>query len=1373
VPSGRPASAAQGHSALADTTPPAAPINLTADPASWSNRPTFTVTWTNPADPSGINGAYWKLNTPPTHNSDGTLVTGVNLTSLTVTVPGEGQHTLYVWLRDGANNVTFLNRASVTLSYDATPPGPPFRLQVQPVGWVNTNNFTLTWSSPPDLSGIAGAYYRLDREPSAPDDGLFVTTTNTITGIQVPGNGQYDVYLWLKDNAGNSDTANRNAIPKAFAFDNTTPVASHLLTGTTGSNAWYTTPVTVTLTGFDWPAGVAEIRHQINGGAEITSTQFVIPDDGDHQLQYYAVDRAGNRSPAQQVPIRLDQTPPVTTQVISGSLGAGGWYTTPVTVNLIPTDTTSGVSVTQYRLDTSAWERGQQVAIGDNGDHQLEYYTTDQAGNSEAHQQSTIRVDWLPPTTTLALAGQAGANGWYTSSVTATFSAVDDASGLALTYCRVDDLPWATSGRCVINGDGRHLLTYYSIDQAGNQEAPTIVTVLVDSTPPVTAHTQPEGTPGASGWYVSPVTVTLLPFDVTSGVAATYYRTNQGSWQPGRVFVLTGDGEHLVEYYSQDNAGNREAIASLSARLDTTAPVSFLTINGRTGDNGWHLSPVTVSLQAQDGPGGSGLNLIHYALDSEWSTGNRVLITREGRYTLRYFAEDNAGNREITNTTAINLDLAAPPAPTALTVTPVTWTNRSLFTVTWTNPADFSGIAGAYVRLDRAPVSDTDGTFFPISGGSNGIGQILLPVTSDGPHDLYFWLRDRAGQTDASQRVVFSRTLWYDGTPPVTHATLTGSLGDNGWYRTPVTASFTATDGGSGVRLIRYRLDDNPWVTSNVVTIATDGRHTLEFYSEDFAGNREITQTLAVNLDRAAPAMPLNVRVQPSGWVSTTNAFTVTWTNPADVSGIVAACYKLNSPPAWATDGTLVTTTQQITGITVPRDGRHDLYLWLQDAAGNISHVNRAVILSAFAFDDNPPYTEVVRDRNPDGGNWYRRPVTLTFQPAADTSGIAHTYARLDFVDGFLPASQVVVQGDGNHVLDYFSVDNAGNQEQTRRVSIQIDSTPPTAWVEALPRHQQLTPARRQFLVSWRSYDGSGSDAPTYDVQYKDGATGVWTDWITHTTATTATFGPYTPFETQAGHTYYFRARARDLAGNQGGYLSYRGDAWSYMDAVDNGNFITAAWTRWTPFGPYRAITLTQSYNGTASYMAALGQVGCSAERGCTITNSLSGMWQAITIPPLTDMPAPTLSLWYRVYSYDVVWHEEFQRLYDSFDVTIFDQAGSSTLAVRDGNYIQLPPNGPYNTLYDTGWRHGLFDLTRWAGQRITLTLYVANREDDALNTWAFVDDIQVLDRSWINTTAYLPLVIVGNRTTGQSIPTPTPLPTPTPIAIPSGFRLR
>jgi len=112
-----------------DTTDPAKPDQLKANgssPSPWTNENNFTLTWTNPNDDSGIVGAYYKLGDPPTGDEDGTYVAEVGINSIpNVKVPGDGEHTVHIWLRDEAGNVNYVNRENVKLRLDTVSPGSP------------------------------------------------------------------------------------------------------------------------------------------------------------------------------------------------------------------------------------------------------------------------------------------------------------------------------------------------------------------------------------------------------------------------------------------------------------------------------------------------------------------------------------------------------------------------------------------------------------------------------------------------------------------------------------------------------------------------------------------------------------------------------------------------------------------------------------------------------------------------------------------------------------------------------------------------------------------------------------------------------------------------------------------------------------------------------------------------------------------------------------------------------------------------------------------------------------------------------------------------------------------------------------------------
>jgi len=113
----------------------------------------------------------------------------------------------------------------------------------------------------------------------------------------------------------------------------------------------------------------------------------------------------------------------------------------------------------------------------------------------------------------------------------------------------------------------------------------------------------------------------------------------------------------------------------------------------------------------------------------------------------------------------------------------------------------------------------------------------------------------------------------------------------------------------------------------------------------------------------------------------------------------------------------------------------------------------------------------------------------------------------------------------GQHKITLSVSDIAGNTNSDS-VLFYIDNTPPSSNVNGLNRYTNSL----SFNVSWTGYD-LDSGISCYDIQYKDGENGIWTDWLTGTTETSATF---TGID---GHTYYFRSRAKDNAGNWENYL--------------------------------------------------------------------------------------------------------------------------------------------------------------------------------------------------------------------------------------------
>jgi len=113
----------------------------------------------------------------------------------------------------------------------------------------------------------------------------------------------------------------------------------------------------------------------------------------------------------------------------------------------------------------------------------------------------------------------------------------------------------------------------------------------------------------------------------------------------------------------------------------------------------------------------------------------------------------------------------------------------------------------------------------------------------------------------------------------------------------------------------------------------------------------------------------------------------------------------------------------------------------------------------------------------------------------------------------------------GGRTLDQITVVYMDDAGQVLVALNPKDCLPPQAQVGPLPPFVETT----SFTVAWSGED-VWQGVAAYDVQVRDGYGVAWNGWLTDTAAISATFtGAH-------GHTYFFRARARDQAGNRGAW---------------------------------------------------------------------------------------------------------------------------------------------------------------------------------------------------------------------------------------------
>ncbi|MDY7076739.1 MAG: pre-peptidase C-terminal domain-containing protein [Chloroflexota bacterium] len=148
-----------------------------------------------------------------------------------------------------------------------------------------------------------------------------------------------------------------------------------------------------------------------------------------------------------------------------------------------------------------------------------------------------------------------------------------------------------------------------------------------------------------------------------------------------------------------------------------------------------------------------------------------------------------------------------------------------------------------------------------------------------------------------------------------------------------------------------------------------------------------------------------------------------------------------------------------------------------------------------------------------------------------------------------------------------WAFDWAGNWVGMECWDLTLDREPPTTEMGVYAPY-----GGANFLDFWLDWYGDDPTAgvASYDIQYRDGLTGTWMDLVTDTADT------YAHLVGADGHTYYFRSRARDWAGNAGEYpgtaqISYTVqvcpvdmDAWEIDDTVAESNPISTDGTAQT-----------------------------------------------------------------------------------------------------------------------------------------------------------------------------------------------------------------
>lgn len=230
--------------------------------------------------------------------------------------------------------------------------------------------------------------------------------------------------------------------------------------------------------------------------------------------------------------------------------------------------------------------------------------------------------------------------------------AEDKYSGVEGIYSAIDGEIYNPYQQAIgINEEGEHIIRYFSADHVGNAETVKSSMIIVDVSPPTITHNI-NGI-SDSNTIAGSSTLYLTAIDNLSGVSKSFYRFDD---QPFILYTVNKidltpleDGTHSLEYYSEDNVGNRSAPIRFDFYYDKLAPLTATDILGDKflyQDKVYFSGRTKMKLTAIDNR--AGVKEIKYSIDN----GNFLsyeepfyLPSIQGNHIIKFYSVDRLSNQ--------------------------------------------------------------------------------------------------------------------------------------------------------------------------------------------------------------------------------------------------------------------------------------------------------------------------------------------------------------------------------------------------------------------------------------------------------------------------------------------------------------------------------------------------------------------------------------------------------------------------------------------------------------------------------------------------------------------------------------------------------
>lgn len=356
---------------------------------------------------------------------------------------------------------------------------------------------------------------------------------------------------------------------------------------------------------------------------------------------------------------------------------------------------------------------------------------------------------------------------------------------------------------------------------------------------------------------------------------------------------------------------------------------------------------------------------------------------------------------------------------------PNTWTSNNNFNISWNSVNDNNGGVTYEYSIDGGSWANTGSQL-----------SINVSVQEQGLHNVFVRAKDIAGNV-SDPGVTQVR---YDNIAP-NKPILTEWHCDKHWttHTSPYLEWINPGDIGSGIEYYETSIDNrsinNIGYNHFYHPTLNSGIHTLKVRAIDYAGNMgSWSDAITIYIDLDAPSCPvISSTTHPlqNKWYSN-DSILLQWNKPTDLSSVIGYYYMINRDSIYHTDQTSYWSTKEKISISaLPSmdslrirmpDGIWYFHIGAQDTVGNISDPSCSY---KFMIDKTPPFTY---------DNHLDTVINCNYQfllSAEDYhSGVALTRYRINN-GSWIQDSIVTINTIGQNIIEYYSIDNAGNIEST------------------------------------------------------------------------------------------------------------------------------------------------------------------------------------------------------------------------------------------------------------------------------------------------------------------------------------------------------